>query len=260
MNAPNVQGSSDVNSRGLGPTDRRPWCWQEKSVIRLIRDTSESKTYLDQTLAVYLVMTEKASDKQSAIFDVSKREIEAKSGVSLRRVTIILNELRALGVLDWATNRVPGSKELLPNTYSLMLGTACATLGNGSTRLGKNGASDNCAVIEEFLEESSEKSLLTHSKERRTHHSSKDDWRSHYSEGELEAIGLYNEICVPRGWRPVNTYSAQLHDAMEIWVGYTDVSELRKMFEQAADDRDNGVETYNARLGNKMIRIFWSNY
>src|SRR5205807_2354453 len=154
----------------------------------------------------------------------------------LRRVTTILNELRALGVLDWTTNREPGSKELLPNTYTLKLGIAGARLGTDGPRLGKSDESDNCAVIEESLEQSSEKSLLTRFKER-THHSSKDDWRSHYSEWELEAIDLYNEICAPRGWRPVDAYSPRLSDALEVFVGepkYLDLSDLQKMFEEAA--------------------------
>jgi hypothetical protein len=173
----NVKPFEGARSR---PTGDRPWCWQEKAVIRQIRDAWDSKTYLDQALATYLVLTEKASDKQSATFDVSKREIASKSGVSLRRVTTILNELRALGVLHWTNNREPESKELLPNTYTVMLGTANATRGTRDTRLCKRDESHNCAVIEESVEKSQKKQTQ----------SSGDDWRQSYSEEELEIIDL----------------------------------------------------------------------
>jgi hypothetical protein len=268
MNAsPAVQEGGHVNAasagmyaRGPGPTGDRPWCWQDKDVIRRIRDACDDKTYLDQTLALYLTATEKASDKQSVTFEVSKRELAAKSGVSLRRVTTILNEFRSLGVLNWITNRVPGSKELLPNTYTLMLGSACTSSGTESTRLGRDGESDNCAVIEESLEESSEKSLSTPSNRRRTHQSL-TDWRDNYSAEELEAIDLYNEICTPRGWRKVNAYSEQLHQAMETFLsGPGAITDLQTLFKTAADERDAGAITYNTKLGNKMLRIFWENY
>ena len=150
-------GEAPPPERGLGPADDRPWCWQEKDVIRRIRDAWDDKTYLDQALALYLAVTEKASDKQSATFEVSKRELAAKSGVSLRRVATILNEFKSLGVLDWTTNRAPGAKELLPNTYTLMLGTRCTRLGTGSTTYCTERFRDNCRVKKESLEESFEK-------------------------------------------------------------------------------------------------------
>ena len=87
--------------------------------------------------------------------------------------------------------------------------------------------------------------------------------RSGYSEDGLKVIRLYNEICAPQGFLPVNTFSESLHDALELFTeGGLDEEGLRlfrEMFEEAVELREAG-EAYNTRRGAKLLRILWSNY
>ena len=124
--------------------------------------------------------------------------------------------------------------------------------GNG------DGQKTNPSYIEENQEENHQENQ-ENQKKNQTHHS--DEWRSSYSFEELEAIDLYNEICVPRGWRSVDAYSEELQKALEIFLAGSGSSrELKTLFETAADERDAGCIAYNTKLGNKMLRIFWENY
>jgi len=261
--------SNPPPKRGSGPADDRPWCWQEKDVIRRIRDAWDDKTYLDQALALYLILTEKASDKQSATFEVSKRELAAKSGVSLRRVTTILSEFKSLGVFSWTTNRAHGAKELLPNTYTLMLGTGC-------TRLGTERFRDNCAVKKESLEESLEKSFEPRPnrtkatqqtpggvcRERNSLKKEKGEWRRGYLEDELEAIDIFHAVCCPRGFLKVNRFAPRLQsalrdelDALKILHPQDWREKLRATFEAAADAFAAGTAYTRGR--NRLSRILW---
>ena len=88
--------------------------------------------------------------------------------------------------------------------------------------------------------------------------------RCGYSEDGLKVIRLYNEMCVPRGFMPVNAYSPELNDALEIFVDPglddDDLDHFRAMFDEAIDLRDGGDRSYNSPRGAKLIRILWGNY
>lgn len=135
-----------------------PFCWQAKQSLRVIREAFDESTFLDQALAVYLTHSELASDEQTATYTATRRKIAERSGVSITRVRVINEKLRALKLLDWKQNKIEGTCELSANTYT-MLGTAYPTLGTPRPRLGTNSNSTPCPVVEESIEESPEESI-----------------------------------------------------------------------------------------------------
>ena len=134
-----------------------PWCWQTKAALWLIRAAFDESTFLDQALAVYLVLCELASDEQSETFAATRRKIAERSGVSIRRVSEILARFKLLTLLDWKQNFLEGTKELAPSTYTLMCCTPCTTSCTPRSRLGTDDNSGNCTVVKQ----SPEKSPLT---------------------------------------------------------------------------------------------------
>jgi hypothetical protein len=112
-------------------------------------------------------------------------------------------------------------------------------------------ATTSCNAQSRSLEESLEESLEN------THHS--DEWRYYYSNDGLEKIDLYNQICVPRGWFPVNAHTEDLQDALAE-CEYLDPDEWRLLLIEAADQREAGDQSYNTPRGAKLIRICWNNW
>jgi hypothetical protein len=161
----NVQSTRNVNRREIGRCSA--WLWADKAVVRRIREAFDELPFLDQALAVYLVLCEIASDQENGSFTIGKRVIAERSGTSLRRVTEVLGIFKNLDVLTWKQNPIEGSKGLSANTYTLLAlgtpcptqGTVCATSGKGSPTLGKNAKRDFCRDIEESTEETIEETI-----------------------------------------------------------------------------------------------------
>jgi hypothetical protein len=171
-----------------------PFCWQSKEVLRFIRDCFDATNNIASALAVYVSLTEKASDEQSETFNSRIRDIAARAGVSYKTATSVLHRFEKLRIIAILRNKIENTQENAPSTYTLLgLGNDCPTLGNDQEP----------GLLPRKIEES----LRTHSDKRSTHHS--NEWRFCYSREELEIIDLYNQICVPRGWRSVNTYSEE---------------------------------------------------
>ena len=229
-----------------------PFCWQSKHVLRYIRDCFDDSNNVASALAVYLSLTEKASDEQSETFTCRIRDIAARAGVGYKTAANVLCRFEKLKLVEIRRNKIENTQENAPSTYKLL------RLGNDFTRLG-NGRKPQSLPrrIEQSPEQSPEQSIGTHSKNWSTHHSS--EWRSDFGQEELAIIDLYNEICVPRGWRSVNKYSEELSKALETFA-HCDPADFTSMFIAAADERDAGDKTYNNPKGNKLIRILWSNY
>ena len=120
---------TDNAGRGK-PCSQRPWCWQEKATLRRIRDVFGSTA--TSAVAVYVALTEIASDAQSESFTRSIGEIAARARVSYRTASAILNGFEALKLLDVKRNTIEGTKLQAPNTYTL--GNYCLPLGNGRQR------------------------------------------------------------------------------------------------------------------------------
>jgi len=222
-------------------------------VLRFIRDCFDDTNSVASALSVYLSLTEKASDAQSDQFDCRIGDIASRAGVSYRTAANVLRRFGVLGLIAIRPNKIKGTQENAPSTYTLL------RFGNHYPRLGNDRKQPSLPrKIEESPEQTPEKSSRTLSSNwRDTHHS--DEWRFNYSTEELEIIDLYNQICVPRGWRVVDAYSEQLQKALETFCD-SNIEDFRMMFESAADERDRGDRTYNTRLGNKLIRILWGNY
>lgn len=143
------QGSRDIR-------EARAWLWADKSAVRRIREAFETRTFLDQGLAVYFVLCELASNEEGPKFTISRRTIAERSGVSIRRVSEILAIFRRIKLLEWTQNKIAGTQELSPNSFTLLSCTPCTTLGTGSTRLGTERKRHFCTVLEETTEETSE--------------------------------------------------------------------------------------------------------
>jgi len=149
------------SNAAYGPTPRKiapPFCWQSKTALRRIREAFDESTFLDQALAVYLAHTELASDEQSETYTATRRKIAERAGVGITRVRVINDKLRSLRLLDWKQNKIAGTAELAPNTYT-MLGTPCPTSATPCLRLGTNPKRRPEPVVEESPEES-QKNLL----------------------------------------------------------------------------------------------------
>jgi hypothetical protein len=214
-----------------------PFCWQNKNILRSIRDYFDATNNVSSALAVYVALTEIASDKQSEVFDRRIGDIAMRAGVSYRTASKVLHRLESLSLIAITRHKVSGTNENAPSTYRLLgFSNNCPTSGNGTE------PKSFPREIEEIPEDPFED----------THHS--DEWRLAYGEDELQVIDLYNEICVPRGWRCVNKFSEGLREAIEIVVGCPE-DVLREVLETAVEDRDRGDREYNTRLGNKLIRI-----
>ena len=168
-----------------------PFCWQTKKVLRRIRDHFDDTNNVSSALAVYLSLTEFASDAKSEVFQRRILEIAARAGVSYKTAGKVLSRLEALSIIAITRNKISGTKENAPSTYTLLkLGNEYPTSGNGS----------NQEPFPREEEECPEESLETRCADLTgTHHS--DECRLSYTDGELEVIDLYNEICVPQGWQ-----------------------------------------------------------
>src|SRR5437667_456982 len=72
-----------------------PFCWQNKHVLRAIRDHFDATNNVSSALAVYLALTEIASDKQSELFDRRIGDIAARAGVSYKTANKVLHRLES---------------------------------------------------------------------------------------------------------------------------------------------------------------------
>ena len=220
-----------------------PFCWQNKHVLRAIRDHFDATNNVSSALAVYLALTEIASDKQSELFDRRIGDIAARAGVSYKTANKVLHRLKSLSFIAITRHKVSGTNENAPSTYQLLkFSNDCPTLGNGTE------PEPFPREIEESPEDPFEE----------PHHSG--EWCPQYDEYDLEIIDLYNEICVPRGWKSVNRYSAQLDDALEKLSDFNSLDDFREIFQVAAEERERGEPPYTGSRGNKLIRILWNNY
>jgi hypothetical protein len=139
-------------TRGTASVEK-PFIWQAKAALRRIRDAFDHLAFLNQAIAVYVTLTEFASDTHSEIFTRRRREIAERSGVSLRRVQIILNIFKKIGVVTWKQNQgAGGTEELAPSTYTLC--SVCPTQCTGNPTLGKTQKRQNCTVHKQSPEES----------------------------------------------------------------------------------------------------------
>ena len=119
-----------------------PFAWQDKRVLRLIR---ENCAEYHSALSVYVALTVVASDKESAEFQTTHQWIAMQSGLSVSTVKSRLKDLSQIGavVVKPSTGlRQPSSYQLPP------LANGCLTFGNGCRAIG-NGEAPPLATSEE---------------------------------------------------------------------------------------------------------------
>jgi DNA-binding IscR family transcriptional regulator len=234
-------------------TKKQPFCWQEKHVLRTIRDMFEATGNVGSALLVYHALTEIASDKQTDTFVTTCAYIGQRAGLSARTVNRILPTLENLDIITIQRNKICGVNA--PSTYTIIRGAKPIQAVASPCRHAATNCNAQSRSLEESLEESPEQTQF--SKENYTHHS--DEWRCYYLDDELQKIDAYNVICVPRGWFPVDAYSEELQEALSLFE-HLESDEWRTVLTEAVDQRDAGDKGYNTPRGAKLIRICWNHY
>jgi hypothetical protein len=117
------RNESKIDNAGRGrPCKERPWCWQEKTALKMITEQFAESNQAVSARSVYVAMTELASDHQSDTFTVSKALIAHKAGVSVKTVERLLNGFEQLALIRIDRNVVTASAGAIKsaNTYTLL--------------------------------------------------------------------------------------------------------------------------------------------
>ena len=117
-----------------------PWCWQHRPTLQLIRDKVPD---IASGLAVYVALTELASESKSNPFKATQNAIAARCGLSVRTVAPRLIDLEAAGVIRRTAPPGPvqsheielldptGNRRMPPSNSFRTPGNGCRTPGNG---------------------------------------------------------------------------------------------------------------------------------
>ena len=98
-------------------TSRR-WCWQDKDILGLIRENFKGQR-LTTSLAIYLSLTELASNNSSDEFTAYFSQIAKLSGKSIPTIKSYSNQFIKIGILKKKNRRVD-NKTNLSNEWSLL--------------------------------------------------------------------------------------------------------------------------------------------
>lgn len=122
-----------------------PFSWQDKRVLRKIRESFDDANTAASALAVYHALTEAASDKQSDEFKTTVPWLAHRAGLSPRTVSARLADLKGIGVIAVETPKLkaPSNYKLLPFSKD------CPTSSNGCRSIGNSfpTSSNGCATI-----------------------------------------------------------------------------------------------------------------
>lgn len=131
-----------------------PFAWVAKNILRLIREHFDSSSQLTLALAIYLVLTEIASNLETNQFTTSYANIASKAGVSRRTVIRIMKQLEEIGIISIEERRE--GKRNLSNVISLLGGDSLTPV------TGKKTASQSPFRInlEETIEQNKEMHVL----------------------------------------------------------------------------------------------------
>jgi hypothetical protein len=139
----------------------KAFCWQEKAVLRQIREAFDLTHNVSSALATYVALTEIASDKQSDSFTTTEAWIARQSGLSVRTVSDRIKVFVEMGILGVVVPKLLG-----PATYSLSpvrqpLPNDKQPLPNVRQPPETSLVADIRRIPEESDEQSSEESLVT---------------------------------------------------------------------------------------------------
>jgi hypothetical protein len=124
-----MQDNDEIRERQIKDA---PFCWQHKESLQMIRDyITDGNGHSASALAIYLALTELASDQQSETFTATISQVKQRAGVSYRTAANFLKRLEANNLIAVQRSTIPGTKGNAPSTYTLLtpLGNHCLTLG-----------------------------------------------------------------------------------------------------------------------------------
>jgi hypothetical protein len=109
---------------------KQPFCWQEKTILRLIRQHCDEGSRTCMTLSVYMALSEVASNQgEEGKATISRSTIAQMAGISVRSVSTVLKDLESIGVIT-VKRRREGNVNL-SSSYYLTQGAALAPVVQG---------------------------------------------------------------------------------------------------------------------------------
>jgi hypothetical protein len=144
----------------MAETKHVAFCWQDKAALRRIREAFDHEHSVCTALAVYLALSEIASDAGSEEFKTTHAWIQRFSGVSVSTIKKRLSALAEIGLIEVRTPELRAA-----STYRLLpFGNGCPTLANGcrtiASKQGQWLANDSQQPLATSEERSEEKKTL----------------------------------------------------------------------------------------------------
>ncbi len=125
----------------------RRWCWQDKDILDLIRENFKGQR-LTTALAVYLSLTELASNQGLDEFVAYFSQIAKLSGKSIPTIKSYANQFIQIGVLD-KKNRKVDDKTNLSNQWSLLTHSVNNNYPTSANNNYQTSAKDSYQLLEE---------------------------------------------------------------------------------------------------------------
>jgi hypothetical protein len=104
-----------VLSLSLRKASDSPFCWQSKAALRLIRESLDKERTVASGIAVYVALTEIASDQQSETFITTEAWVAMKAGVSVKTASDRIKDLVVIGLVKVSTAKLKA-----PSTFTLL--------------------------------------------------------------------------------------------------------------------------------------------
>ena len=127
-------------------TSRR-WCWQDKDILSLIRENFKGQR-LTTSLAIYLSLTELASNNSSDEFTAYFSQIAKLSGKSIPTIKSYSNQFIKIGILK-KKNRKIDDKTNLSNQWSLLTPSVNNNYPTSTNNNYQTSAKDSYQLLEE---------------------------------------------------------------------------------------------------------------
>lgn len=127
-------------------TSRR-WCWQDKDILGLIRENFKGQR-LTTSLAIYLSLTELASNNSSDEFTAYFSQIAKLSGKSIPTIKSYSNQFIKIGILK-KENRKVDDKTNLSNQWSLLTPSVNNNYPTSTNNNYQTSAKDSYQLLEE---------------------------------------------------------------------------------------------------------------
>lgn len=141
----------------------RRWCWQDKDILDLIRENFKGQR-LTTALAVYLSLTELASNNSSDEFTAYFSQIAKLSGKSIPTIKSYSNEFIKIGILKKKNRKVDG-KTNLSNEWSLLTPSVSNNYPTSTNNSYQTSVENDYLLLEENKLEKENKNGIKNTKE-----------------------------------------------------------------------------------------------